>query len=247
MDDLVIMRNQQAVTTSLQVAETFGKNHKDVLRALDNLKIGSSKLRRQMFAESTYVNRGKKYRQVYMNRDGFTLLAMGFTGDRALNFKLKYIQAFNKMEKAIEVQAKDSYMIEDPIARADKWKQEYLERKQLKEENEKLQIPALLGTAVSASSTSVTVGNFAKVLKQNGVDTGQNRLFQWLRERGYLIRHGRRYNAPTQYSMELGIMEVRETVVTTNHGSKPHFTPLITGKGQQYFTRKFLQVPVKED
>lgn len=102
MNNLVIMHDRQAVTTSLKVAEAFGKNHRDVLRAVDGLEIGSAKLRSQMFSEGTYENRGKQYRLIYMNRDGFTLLAMGFTGERAMSFKLQYIQAFNSME--VEVQ-----------------------------------------------------------------------------------------------------------------------------------------------
>ncbi|KAF1282660.1 phage antirepressor KilAC domain-containing protein [Lactiplantibacillus plantarum] len=115
------------------------------------------------------------------------------------------------------------------------------ENEQLKLENEQLQGPARLGQAVSGSDDSISVGNFAKVLRQRGIKTGQNRLFDWLRTHGYLIAMGKRYNSPTQRAMELGIMEVRETVITTNHGSKTRFTPLITGKGQQYFANKFLK------
>ncbi|WP_248000280.1 phage antirepressor KilAC domain-containing protein [Lactiplantibacillus plantarum] len=115
------------------------------------------------------------------------------------------------------------------------------ENEQLKLENEQLQGPARLGQAVSGSDDSISVGNFAKVLRQRGIKTGQNRLFDWLRTHGYLIVMGKRYNSPTQRAMELGIMEVRETVITTNHGSKTRFTPLITGKGQQYFANKFLK------
>lgn len=103
MNDLVIMKNQQAVTSSLQVAETFEKNHRDVLRAIANLEIGSAKLRSQMFAEGTYTNRGKEYPMYYMNRDGFALLAMGFTGTKALKFKLQYIEAFNSMEEQVKL------------------------------------------------------------------------------------------------------------------------------------------------
>ncbi|QKX11503.1 Rha family transcriptional regulator [Lactiplantibacillus plantarum] len=102
MNDLVIMKNQQAVTSSLQVAETFGKEHKNVLQNIDNLAAENSATK-SMFAESDYVNRGKYYRQVYMNRDGFTLLAMGFTGDKALQFKLQYIEAFNSMEEQVKL------------------------------------------------------------------------------------------------------------------------------------------------
>ena len=86
------------------------------------------------------------------------------------------------------------------------------------------------------------VGELAKILKQNGVEIGQNRLFNWLRRNGYLIRRqGTDYNMPTQYSMELGLFEIKETAVTHSDGhvtvSK---TPKVTGRGQQYFIAKFL-------
>ena len=103
MNNLVIMKDQQAVTSSLQVAETFNKNHQHVLRDLDNLKEGVQNWT-DLFYEDTYIHPQNKqsYRQVIMNRDGFTLLAMGFTGQKALQFKLKYIEAFNQMEKEIQ-------------------------------------------------------------------------------------------------------------------------------------------------
>ncbi|MFD3267909.1 Rha family transcriptional regulator [Lactobacillus johnsonii] len=100
MNNLVIMKDRQAVTDSLKVAESFDKKHKNVLQNIQNLAAENSATKK-MFVESTYVNRGKEYPMIYMNRDGFTLLAMGFTGKKALDFKLKYIQAFNEMEKRI--------------------------------------------------------------------------------------------------------------------------------------------------
>lgn len=104
MNNLVIMKDQQAVTSSLQVAETFNKNHRDVLAAIDDLKEGVAENYAGLFYEDTYIHPQNKqsYRQVIMNRDGFTLLAMGFTGQKALQFKLKYIEAFNQMEKEIQ-------------------------------------------------------------------------------------------------------------------------------------------------
>lgn len=103
MNDLVIMHDQQAVTSSLKIAEVFEKNHKDVLTAIDNLTAQNSAVK-SMFVESTYVNdRGREYRMIYMNRDGFTLLAMGFTGSKAMEFKLAYIQAFNQMEQQVRL------------------------------------------------------------------------------------------------------------------------------------------------
>ena len=102
MNELVIMKDQQAVTTSLQVAEVFGKEHKNVLRDISNLNLDRLNFE-QMFMESTEPDSyGRDRRIYYMNRDGFTLLAMGFTGKKALGFKLKYIEAFNNMEKAIK-------------------------------------------------------------------------------------------------------------------------------------------------
>ena len=100
----------------------------------------------------------------------------------------------------------------------------------------------LFAEAVSASHTSILVGELAKLLKQNGVDMGANRLFNWLRAHGYLIkRNGRDWNMPTQKSVEMGLIRVKETSITHADGhitvSK---TPLVTGKGHQYFINKFL-------
>ena len=103
-EELVIMRDQQAVTTSLQVAENFEKKHQHVLRYIDALKQDVSNFG-QMFIESNQPDSyGRDRRIYYMNRDGFSLLAMGFTGKKALQFKLKYIDAFNQMEKQLQQQ-----------------------------------------------------------------------------------------------------------------------------------------------
>ncbi|PCP68828.1 phage regulatory protein, partial [Enterococcus faecalis] len=107
MNNLVIMKNHQAVTSSLQVAEVFGKEHKVVLKAIDEIKQGVAQNYADLFYEDTYIHPQNKqsYRQVIMNRDGFTLLAMGFTGQKALKFKLKYIEAFNQMEELLKTQS----------------------------------------------------------------------------------------------------------------------------------------------
>ena len=100
----------------------------------------------------------------------------------------------------------------------------------------------LFADAVSASHTSILVGELAKLLKQNGVEIGQHRLFAWLRENGYLIRrNGSDFNMPTQRSMELGLFTVKETAITRSDGAVTvSKTPKVTGKGQQYFIQKFL-------
>lgn len=100
----------------------------------------------------------------------------------------------------------------------------------------------LFADSVAASNTSILVGELAKLLKQNGVDTGQNRLFDWMRNNGYLIRReGTDYNMPTQRSMELGLFEIKETSITHADGHVTvNKTPKVTGKGQQFFINMFL-------
>jgi Rha family phage regulatory protein len=100
MNELVIMHDQRAVTSSLRVAEVFGKQHKDVLETVKNLVAENSAAK--FFAEGTYKSRGKEYPLYFMNRDGFSLLAMGFTGKEALKFKIQYIQAFDSMEATLK-------------------------------------------------------------------------------------------------------------------------------------------------
>ena len=106
MKDLVIMHDQQAVTTSLVLAEVFEKKHQHVMEAIRKLTVENSTVKK-MFVEDSYLNsRNQQQPMFYMNRDGFTLLAMGFTGSKAMEFKLKYIDAFNKMEKQIKEETK---------------------------------------------------------------------------------------------------------------------------------------------
>ncbi len=107
----------------------------------------------------------------------------------------------------------------------------------------KAMLPAqVFADAVATSPQSCLVGELAKILKQNGVETGQNRLFEWLRKNGYLItRRGTDYNMPTQRSMELGLFEIKETAITHSDGRTiVSRTPKVTGKGQNYFVNKFL-------
>ncbi|BBM14186.1 phage antirepressor [Enterococcus mundtii] len=110
---------------------------------------------------------------------------------------------------------------------------------------QEMQPKALFSDAVRGSVNSCLIKELATILKQNGINIGQNRLFIWLRENGYLCRDGRRKNQPTQRSMDLGIMDVREHVRTNSQGELvTKFTPLVTGKGQQYFINKFLNEDV---
>ncbi|HFU4492567.1 TPA: phage antirepressor KilAC domain-containing protein [Streptococcus suis] len=100
----------------------------------------------------------------------------------------------------------------------------------------------LFADAVSASKSSCLIGELAKILKQNSIDIGQNKLFQWLRSNGYLIsRRGESWNQPTQKSMQLGLFELKKTNINHADGhTTVSTTTKVTGKGQQYFINKFL-------
>ena len=117
-------------------------------------------------------------------------------------------------------------------------------RKQIKalmEENKELKPKALFADAVSASDESILIGQLAKLIRQNGYEIGQNRLFEWMRENGYLIKSGSRRNQPTQRAMDMGLFEVKERTISNPDGStRITLTTKITGKGQVYFVNKFL-------
>ena len=121
-------------------------------------------------------------------------------------------------------------------------------QKQIEERNKQIEgmkPKVLFAQAVETSKQSILVGDLAKLLKQNGVDMGAHRLFRWLRDNEYLIKRGESRNMPTQYSMERGIMEVKESTTAMPDGViRITLTPKITGKGQTYFVNKFLSEKV---
>ena len=126
-------------------------------------------------------------------------------------------------------------------------KREQEQRKQLQAENEQMKPKALFADAVSTSNSSILIGQLAKILRQNGVNIGQNRLFAWMRKNGYLGTRGSNRNVPTQRSMELGLFKTKETVINHSDGhTTVNITTKVTGKGQQYFINKFLNAPVIE-
>ena len=113
----------------------------------------------------------------------------------------------------------------------------------LLEDNERMKPKEVFADAVTASHTSILIGDLAKLLRQNGVNTGQKRLFEQLRADGYLVkRKGSDWNMPTQKAVNMGILEVKETVITNLDGStRITRTPKVTGKGQQYFVNRYLK------
>jgi len=100
----------------------------------------------------------------------------------------------------------------------------------------------LFADSVAASHQSILIGELAKLMKQNGVEVGQNRLFEWLRRDGYLLKYGESRNMPSQYSMENGWLEIKERAIHNPDGSvRLTRTPKVTGRGQQYFINRYLK------
>lgn len=241
MTDIILStQNGEPVASSRQIAESFGKEHKDVLEAIRTKTAENSALLEMFHLTGYTTSQNKKLPMYLMNRDGFSFLVMGFTGKKADEWKLKYIQAFNAMEKQLAQRpqlSRAELMAQALIAAHDE-----LEHKD--RQIAELTPKGIFADAVNASKKSILVGELAKLLCQNSVQIGQNRLFVWMREHGYLIRDPKRsdYNMPTQRAVEQGLFEIKETTVVHSDGhTSINKTPKVTGKGQIYFVNLFLK------
>lgn len=244
MDNLAEIRidilDDKFVVDSRSVAVNFQKRHDNVLRDIENIRKDVLNFE-EMFIESYMPDSYGRQRRIYlMNRDGFSLLAMGFTGKEALNWKLKYIEAFNKMEKAWNT---PEQIMARALRMADKTIDELKENNAvLLADNQRMKPKEIFADAVSASDSSILIGDLAKLLRQNGVDTGQKRLFEQLRNEGYLMKTGSSRNMPKQRYVADGLFQIKETVISNPDGSvRMTKTTKVTGKGQQYFLNKYLK------
>ncbi len=233
-------KNGEMVVSSREVAENFGKEHSKVLRTIqEKIEVSPILASPQYFIESTYLDKSNRQSKEYlMTRDGFSFLVMGFTGAKADEWKLKYIEAFNKMEK---------YINNNPKVLPSNFKEalqlllvEVEEKEKLQETVNKLQPKVEFADAIVSSEKSIDVGSMAKILYQNGISLGRNRLFGILRENGFLMSSGED-TVPTQKSMNLGIMETKLGTYSINGERKTYLKPMITTKGQVYLIGKFLK------
>lgn len=232
------------VTDSVKVAQVFGKQHKNIMQAIRNiLGTAENSAQRKWFYESTYIaSNGKPNPMYIMNRDGFSLLAMGLTGAKAMQFKVGFIEQFNAMERVVQQVQQTSPAIPQSFAEALRLaasQAEQIEQQQKQIEAERPRV--LFSQAVETAKQSVLIGELAKIICQNGVQTGEKRLFAWMRENGYLCQYGERYNQPTQKAMEMGLFEMKKTTIQKANGETlVSTTTKVTGKGQIYFVNKFL-------
>ena len=235
------MKQLEQKLNSREVAEMVEKAHNELMKDIRRyiLQLGEGKIPHgDFFQESTYKDVNNQERPCFLvTKKGCEFIANKLTGVKGAVFTAKYINRFHQMEEVIQNHVPQGQeLIALAVLEANKLLEE--QRVQIEEMRPK----ALFADAVSASKTSILIGELAKILKQNGVNIGQNRLFAWLRNKGYLIKSGERYNQPTQYSMDRGLFELKERVVTNPDGSvRMTITTKVTGKGQQYFVNLFLQ------
>lgn len=224
--------------SSREIAQLTGKRHDNVIRDCDNLNASYEKMGLLKIEEGYYThpNTGDQHhRQLLLTKMQTMDLMTGYSVELRIrvNRRWEELEKTNANHHAIPQSFADALM---------------LAAKQAKEiEDKDREIAAqrpkvLFAESVEASVTCISIADMAKILKQNGVEIGQNRFFEWLRKNGFLInRYGTDYNTPTQKAMSMGLFQIKETSITHSDGhitvSK---TAKVTGKGQTYFVDKFL-------
>ncbi len=194
--------------------------------------------------ESQIAISGQNRKIIVINESGLYSLVLSSKLPSAKKFKKwvtsEVLPSIRKHGMYAEKELLDNPDLLIKVAQA--LKEEREKNKKLSEENKRMKPKEIFADAVTVSDTCILIGELAKIIKQNGVDIGQNRLFTWMRDNGYLIsRKGTDYNMPMQKSMDLGLFEIKERTISNPDGSvRITKTVLVTGKGQQYFINKFL-------
>lgn len=243
----LVVENGKLVADSREVAEMIGKRHDHLVRDINGYvdvigtepNFGVS----DFFIKSSYRDGSGKSNVCYkLTKQGCEMVANKLTGKKGIMFTAVYVQRFNDMEKELS-RPHDSYMIADPVERALKWAEEEKVRQEQVKQLEEQKPLVLFANSVSVSKNEILVGELAKLVNQNGVPIGGNRLFQWLRDKKYLIsRKGSAWNMPTQKAMDMGLFRIKETVISHADGhTTVNKTPKVTGKGQVYFVNKLLE------
>ena len=216
MEDLVIMKNKQAVTSSLQVADTFGKRHDHVADSIDSLKKDVPNFGEMFIETNLPASYGRNRRGYYMNRDGFTLLAMGFTGSKALQFKLQYIDAFNEMEQQVKFQV-PSTLPEALRLAADQAEKISVLKPKADYTDKMLANPGLETTSVIAKNYGYSTREFNKLLHGLGIQYKQGKtwlLYAKYQDQGYT------HVEPFPYKDSKGLEQVRNTMKWTQKGQR---------------------------
>ena len=234
MSELVMVENNQVVVSSRQVAENFGKQHKDVLENIRGI-LAAENSATKFFRESTFENRGKHYPEYIMNRDGFSLLVMGFTGKEAMTWKIRYIQAFNEMEAKIRENTLTMPNFNNPAEAARAWAKEYEEKQKALAQVTEMKPKAEFYDDVTGSTDTIDIGSVAKVL--NIPNMGRNKLFSFLRENKILNKR----NEPYQEYVDKGYFRQIETSWEHNGTTHINLKTVVFQKGVDYIRQLVLK------
>lgn len=226
--------------TSLQIAEITGKQHKDVLEAIRKMEPAWEAVRGRKFPLTFRItklpNGAERKDPLYVLTKTECLYVATKFNDEA---RAKLVIRWEELER--ERQA-GGFRVPQNLAEALRLAADQAERAEAQQRQiEAMKPKALFADAVATSDRSCLVAELAKILQQNGVNIGQNRLFAWLREHGYLGTRGEYYNQPTQRAMGMGLFEIKKTSITKPDGSVlVTTTTKVTGKGQIYFVNKVM-------
>jgi Rha family phage regulatory protein len=231
----------QKYLDSREVAEMVRKEHKNILRDIRGYYEELGQLNFEptdFFTESQYTDKSNRQKPCYLvTKKGCEFIAHKLTGVKGTEFTAKYINRFHEMEDTIKTQLPQG---NDLIALAVIEAQKMIAERD--KQIERMKPKEIFADAVSASETSILVGDLAKLISQNGYKIGQKRLFEWLRTNNFLIKCGSSRNMPQQRFVEQGLFEVKESNIQNPDGSvRITRTTKVTGKGQIYFVNKFLQ------
>jgi len=225
--------------SSREIAELVGKEHRNVMRDIRNMMetLTMSSNLSPCCKSSTYVGKdGRNYDQYELDKDTCLTLLLGYDPVA----RMRVVKRWQELEQQVALAQFNVPKTYREALRLAIEQDEKIEAQQKLLEEQRPKV--LFADAVSSSEKTILVGELAKMLKQNGMDIGQNRLFERLREEGYLIsRNGIDRNMPTQKAMDLGLFEIRETAVIRSNGTTTFSkTPRVTGRGQVYFVDRFL-------
>ena len=237
MNDMQIITSSGMETmTSLQIAEITGKPHNDVLKAIRAMEPAWVKVNGGNFSLVEYKDAKGEMRPMYALTKTECLYVATKFNDEA---RAKLVIRWEELER--EQQA-GGFRVPKSLSEALRLAAEQAERVEAQRmQIETMRPKALFADAVASSDRSCLVAELAKILQQNGVNIGQNRLFAWLREHGYLGTKGEYYNQPTQRAMDMGLFEIKKTSITKPDGSVlVTTTTKVTGKGQIYFVNKVI-------
>lgn len=249
MNELKIVEHQnQRVLLTSQLAESYGTNNKIISYNFNNNKEryeeGKHFIKLEGEEKKAFINRleiqdsSKNAKTLYLwTERGAFLHAKSLNTNKAWEVYDSLVEHYFKSQEAKPSQLPSNYKeaLLQLVAQVEA-------NEKLELENKEMKPKALFADAVATSKTSILVGDLAKILKQNGINIGANRLFAELRDKGYLIkRKGSDWNMPTQKSMDMELFEIKEhTHIDSNGCNVTTKTPKVTGKGQVYFVNKFL-------